>query len=219
MANMIEENVRKKIEDLLIRASGLAVTSPMGLARDAQHYSQCSGWITEALNITELAVPMPSNAYRRQIEKVGGSGSYPLRVGSMAEILRALLRDINAGLIATLSNTIRAETFSGFLDHATAYWKESRPREAGVIAGVVFEDTVRRICRDKGVIEKDEKLEGLINALAKQGTITAQQSKQAKVASHVRTKATHAQWEEFDLQGVSDTIQITRRFLQEHLGD
>jgi hypothetical protein len=217
MAHMIEVNVRKKIEDMLIRAPGLAITSPRGFPRDAQHISQCHGWIAEALNIIELAVSMPSNAYRRQIEKIGERAS-PQSVRTMAEVLRALLRDIDAGLIATLSNTIRAETFSDFLDHATAYWNENRLREAGVIAGVVFEDTVRRICRDKGVIDKDEKLEDLINALAKQGTITAQQSKQAKVASHVRTKATHAQWEEFDLQGVSDTIQITRRFLQDHLG-
>jgi hypothetical protein len=86
-----------------------------------------------------------------------------------------------------------------------------------VIAGVVFEDTIRRICRDKGIDDKDQKLEYLINALTKQGVITGLQSKQAKVGSHVRTKATHARWDEFDLQSVTQTIQITKRFLQEHL--
>jgi hypothetical protein len=60
--------------------------------------------------------------------------------------------------------------------------------------------------------------EDLINALSKQNIITAQQSKQAKVGSHVRTKATHAQWDEFDLAGVENTIQITKLFLREHMG-
>jgi hypothetical protein len=217
---MIEENVRKKIQDLLNRAPALAATSPMGLARDNQHINQCKGWITETLNVIELAVPISTNAYRRQIEKFGEakSGRYPEAVGSMAEILRALLQDIDDGLLATLNNKIRAETFGNFLDHAEVYWQEKRQREAGVIAGVVFEDTVRRICRDKGVTDKGVKLEDLINALAREGVITAQQSKQAKVAAHVRTKATHAQWDEFDLQGVSDTIEVTKRFLQDHLG-
>jgi hypothetical protein len=39
-----------------------------------------------------------------------------------------------------------------------------------------------------------------------------------KVAAHVRTKATHAQWDEFNLEGVEATIQITKTFLREHLG-
>jgi hypothetical protein len=90
--------------------------------------------------------------------------------------------------------------------------------EAGVIAGVVFEVTVRRIYRDKVGEDKDQKLENLINTLAHQSVITGQQSKQAKVASHVRTKATHAQWDEFDLAGVEDTIKITKQLLREHLG-
>ena len=91
--------------------------------------------------------------------------------------------------------------------------------EAGVIAGVVFEDTIRRIYRDKITDDdKGQKLEELINTLAKQNVITGQQSKQAKVAAHVRTKATHALWDEFDRAGVEATIQITKRFLREHLG-
>jgi hypothetical protein len=85
-------------------------------------------------------------------------------------------------------------------------------------ACVVFEDTIRRIYRDKIADDRDQSLENLINALAKLDVITGQQSKQAKVAAHVRTKATHAQWDEFDLEGVESTIQITKLFLREHLG-
>lgn len=167
----------------------------------------------------ELAVPLPKNAYRRQIAKIAeGSGGYPSRVASIAEIFRALLTDIDAGLLGDLANKIRAETFDNFLDHAELYLQKKRKNEAGVIAGVVFEDTVRRIYRDKIGDDEGQKLEDLINSLASQEMITGQQSKQAKVASHIRTKATHAQWDEFDLDGVESTIQITKSFLREHLG-
>jgi primase-polymerase (primpol)-like protein len=91
--------------------------------------------------------------------------------------------------------------------------------EAGVIAGVVFEDNIRRIYRNKiADDDKDKNLEELINALARKGVITGQQGKQAKLAAHVRSKATHALWDEFDVHGVQDTIQVTRRFLSDHLG-
>jgi hypothetical protein len=130
-----------------------------------------------------------------------------------------LLPDFDAGLLGDLGNKIRAETFDDFLDHAEAYLKENRKMEAGVIAGVVFEDTVRRIYRDKiADDDRGRQLDGLISALASQTIITGQQSKQARVAAHVRGKATHALWDEFDLAGVESTIQITRVFLREHLG-
>ena len=64
-----------------------------------------------------------------------------------------------------------------------------------MIAGVVFEDAIRRIYRNKiADDDKGKELEELINALARKGVITGQQSKQAKVAAHVRSKATHALW-------------------------
>jgi hypothetical protein len=113
---------------------------------------------------------------------------------------------------------VRAETFDDFLDYADAYREEGQKQPAGVLAGVVFEDTIRRICRDKNITDKDGDLEQLINALTRQNVITGQQSKQAKLAAHVRAKATHALWDEYDLDGVAAAIQLTKTLLREHLG-
>jgi hypothetical protein len=215
---MIEDKIRQKIETLITRSVPI-VTSSHGRAGSDQHLAQCHGWIAEALNVIQLAIQSPKNAYRVQIEKAASSTVVAvLRAASMAEILRSLLPDIAAGLLGNLENKVRAETFDDFLDHAEFYLRDSRKMEAGVIAGVVFEDTIRRMFRDKISDDKGQKVEDIINALAKQGVITGQQSKQAKVAAHVRTKATHAQWDEFDLAGVEAAIQITKLFLREHFG-
>ncbi len=219
---MIRDEVRNRVQKLITRAGVLAGTPKMGLAPGPKQISECQGWIAAALNIVQLAVPTASNPYRQQVEKIGevkgGSTYYPQSVGSIAEILQELLRDIDAGLLTTLSNTITAEAFETFLEHAEEYHRKRRHQEAGVIAGVVFEDTIRRICREKSILEKGVSLENLLHELARKSIITAQQSKQAQVASHVRTKATHAQWDEFDLQGVTATITITKALLAEHLG-
>src|SRR5882757_8338962 len=39
----------------------------------------------------------------------------------------------------------------------------------------------------------------------------------ARLAAHVRTKATHANWDEFTMEGVSDTIKITKALIEAHL--
>ena len=63
-------------------------------------------------------------------------------------------------------------------------------KESGVIAGVVFEDTIRRIAKNNQVTVKP--LETIIDDLRKKGVITATKAKRAKSCAHVRTKATHA---------------------------
>jgi hypothetical protein len=216
---MLEEAVRQKIEDLIRRAVQIA---PGGATlRDKEHSAECRAWITEALNIIDFAVPVETNSYHQNIVKLGGGSGLLLdRVASMGSILLSLLADIDAGLIADFGNQIRAETFDDFLEHADVYRKEGQKQAAGVLAGVVFEDTIRRICRAKGrgIVEKGEDLDKLINVLAKQTVITGQQARQARTAAFVRTKATHAQWDEYELDGVAETISLTRASLRGHLG-
>jgi hypothetical protein len=211
---MLEVAIRRKIEDL-VRRAGLLSRAP----RNSLLVAQAEGWVTEALNVIEVAIPIENNAYRRRIREIEQrSVGADSQVGYIAECLHAFLPDIDAGLIADFGNKVRAETFDDFLDHAETYHREHEKQAAGVLAGVVFEDTIRRICRDQNIPDKGEDLDKLISALAKRAVIGPQQSKQARVAAHVRNKATHAQWDEFNLDGVAETIRLTRAFLREHLG-
>src|SRR5271155_1348019 len=157
--SMIEANIRQKIEGLIIRSRQFD-SIPGGIARDSRELSLCEAWLAEALNVVELAVSRPNNAYRRRIETVAkASGGLAQAVKSIARILEALLPDIDAGLLGNLSDKIAAEAFDNFLDHAQAYLGCQRKMEAGVIAGVVFEDTIRRIYRNQALEDKGQKLE------------------------------------------------------------
>lgn len=138
-------------------------------------------------------------------------------VGEMAAVLRALLVDADAGLLASVANQARAEVFDDFLDHADAYLKDERKNEAGVIAGVVFEDTLRRLCRKHDIVEKDAKLDTLISTLSNLGELSPVKAKRARVAAHVRTKASHAQWNEFMPEDVQATITFTRELISAKL--
>ena len=140
-------------------------------------------------------------------------------VGELAAVLRNLLDDINCGLIASVANRAAAETFDDFLDHAVAYLTEMRPSEAGVIAGVVFEDTIRRISRHCNIAEKGVKLDQLISELTTSGALSNVKAKRARAAAGVRTKASHAQWDEFTKEDVSATIEFTRELIRSKLDE
>ena len=90
--------------------------------------------------------------------------------------------------------------------------------EAAVIAGVVFEDTIRTIARSVGISENRNKLDNVISDLDKADIITGLKAKRARAAAGLRTSATHARWEEFELTDVKPAIDLTRELIVAHLG-
>lgn len=217
----VEENIKKQITSLINRSRNLKVgDSEFNQSRSAEQVQECSGWIVSALNIVQLICPIIENAYRKRAEKIASKESgwnINQDVGEFACLLAELQRDIENGLLASVADRARAETFDNFLDHAKEYLKENLKNEAGVIAGVVFEDSLRRVCRKNGKDDKDEKLDNLISYLAKNEIISQAKAKRARAAAHVRTKATHAQWDEFDINDVQGTIFFTEELVLTHL--
>lgn len=216
----IEEAVAKRLQELVKEAESLRGGDESGQAYDDEQIQKCAGWLVSSLNIVQLLCPTDSSAYRKRAEDIAGrqSGwSVNRNVGEFMALLQNLTRDIDAGLLTSIADRARAETFEDFLEHSRAYLKEQRKQEAGVICGVVFEDTVRRICRKFSIQEAGVQLDTLISALTKIEVLTSAKAKRARVASHVRTKATHAQWEEFDISDVSATIDITQELISVQL--
>lgn len=216
----IEEAVAKRLRDLVNEAESLRLGSERGQVYDEEQLQRCAGWLASALNIVQILCPNESNAFRKRAEEIAARKSgwvVHADVGEFGALLHNLARDIDAGLLTSIADRARAETFDEFLEHGRAYLKEQRKQEAGVICGVVFEDTVRRICRKHGIEENGVQLDSLIGALTKIEVLTGAKAKRARVAAHVRTKATHAQWEEFDLGDVSATIDITQELISVQL--
>lgn len=212
----IEDAVKTRIIQLISQSHRLSVGGSHDQCVDREQRQHCSGWITAAQNAVHLVCVSANAPYRLKADRIAsdehGLGIHRA-VGEFAVVLRNLLDDAESGLLASVADQARAETFDNFLDHAEAYWRDHRKNESGVIAGVVFEDTLRRICRKQGIVEKDVKLDSLISELQKQGDLSGTKAKRARAAAHVRTKASHAQWAEFELDDVKSTIDFSRELL------
>lgn len=216
----IEDAVLKRLQDLVDEASHLRRANEHGQAHSEAQLQNCGGWMASALNIVQILCPNESNAFRKRGEEISARKSgwcAPADVGELAALLRNLAKDVDAGLLTSIADRARAETFDEFLDHGRAYLKEQKKQEAGVICGVVFEDTVRRICRKYDIEEAGIQLDSLIGCLTKIDVLTGAKAKRARVAAHVRTKATHAQWDDFDLADVSATADITQELISAQL--
>ncbi|WP_319409598.1 hypothetical protein [uncultured Desulfosarcina sp.] len=214
-----EKILRDRIVSLINEGEHLRVGDEFGDAKSIEHIQKCSGYVAAANHAVQLAIPDPKNAYRKRAESIESSSegfSIARNVGELRFLLHQLLGDIDAGLLVSFADRIRAETFDDFLDHAKKYLSDGRKNEAGVISGVVFEDSFRRICRKYNIEEKNQKLDKLISVMATNNIISQTKAKRARVAADVRTKATHAQWDEFDKDDVKVTIDFVEELIMSH---
>lgn len=179
------------------------------------------GWLTAAQNAVQSVCPSPKSPYYIQANKLTSDAhsAYASQgcVRQMVPLLERLLEEIDGGLLTSIENRAIALTFDDFLDHGEEYLKHGRKNEAGVIAGIVFEDTIRRICRVLSVPENDIALETLISELTKQNVLTALKAKRARAAAGLRTSAAHARWEEFEIRDVGSVIEFTRELIEVQL--
>ena len=209
----IEEDIGTRLQQLLDDNTHLSRGNKNGQCTDQIQMQACSAWLTAAQNLVHLICTDSNAPYRQKADRVAlGEHGYIIHaaVGELAAVLTALQNDADSGLLASVADRARAETFDDFLDHADAYLRDKRKNEAGVIAGVVFEDTVRRVCRKNTIVEKGKQIDELISILSSKREISGIKAKRARAAAHIRTKATHAQWDEFEFEDVRATIEFTR---------
>ena len=218
----VEEKVRERLAELIEVGKRLAVGTEYGQVRNSAHASECHGWLAAADHVVSLACLSPTSAYRSSVARIleiAKTRGYCINesVGEMASMLQHLLSDLDAGLLTTVANQARAETFDDLLDHASEYFKEGRKDGAGVLATAVFEDTLRRIARSHDVEDQRVKSDVLITLLTQKDVITGVMAKRCRAAAGVRNQALHAQWEEFTLDDVNSVIVLTRELLNAYL--
>ena len=217
----LEQKIRRKLEELITSSATLKHGNQYGQILGSQHGHSCRGWLASAQNLVHLVLEA-SNPYKINIDKICSDDRSLViheAVGDVASMLESLMSDIENGLISSIENQTKAIVFDDFLDHAKEYARRNSKNESGVISGVVFEDTLRTICRNHGIKEKGQRLDHLISELSKIGVLNQLKAKRARVAAHVRTKATHAQWGEFDISDVKSVIEFTEKLIADNLAN
>jgi hypothetical protein len=202
--------VKERIEQLIAEAGEVSASDG---------YRQ-RAWLIAAQHAVRLVCPSTSDPYHVDTDRIVDNAVLPLPsylVAQMAALMRRLLEEIELGLLTTIENRAIAVTFDDFLDHGAEYLKQDRKDEAAVIAGIVFEDTIRRICRVLEVTENGVPLDTLISELTKRDVLTALKAKHARFAAGLRTSAAHARWEEIQLGDVKPVIEFTRELMAAHL--
>lgn len=217
----VDTKISQRAKQLIDDGNALiALANRDGQLTDLSGRAQCSAWLTAAENLIQQLCEGSPTPYLEKAKRIAGERVGYLvheRVAELSALLRRVVADASAGLITSAADRGSGEAFTTFLDHGQAYLKQKRKAESGAIVGVVFEDSIRRICQKYNISEKDVSIDQLISTLTSHERISPAKAKRARAAAHVRTKATHAQWDEFDLDDVEAAIDLTRELIALHL--
>jgi hypothetical protein len=141
----IEEHILRLVDE-----APLFADNPTALPWDTPTATPGSAmaWLISAQHAVQIVCPSTTNAYNLHANRIVTDPLFAAsRVSQMRALLLRLWKEIEDGLLATIENHVIAATVDNFLDHGAEYLKHGRKDEAAVIAGIVFEDTIRRICR------------------------------------------------------------------------
>lgn len=183
--------------------------------------SDVQAWMTSAANLVSLTTSQGSY-FREELERIttskelAGGAPWPL-VQKMQGLLFALKDEANHGLLRRLEDVVVATAFDDFLDHAEAFHRANKAREAGVLAAIVLEDTIKRIAAKNNVSAGGLTLEPLIDALVKAEVFTPVKAKRVKAYAGVRNPALHAEWDKFDIRDAGELITGTRELIEHFL--
>ena len=133
-------------------------------------------------------------------------------------VLTAAWNDYSKGYLFETSGLIRAEVFDDFLELAKHLLEQGYHGPAGVVAGVVLENTLRKLCdKNEVTLSPRPKLDSMNSELAKKGVYNTLVQKRITWLADIRNKAAHGDWSGFTAADVEAMLGQVRNFVTDYL--
>jgi hypothetical protein len=138
-------------------------------------------------------------------------GTNLTQLHQLRAILLAAKEDYAGGYLNTVRNLVQAELFDDELEQAEELLKAGYHAPAAVIAGVVLETRLRKMCQNNKL--STGKLDKMNADLVKAGAYKAIRQEQITVWAGIRNAAAHGNADQFTRDDVAAMIRDVRTFL------
>jgi hypothetical protein len=150
----------------------------------------------------------------RQVTCTIGGGSF---VAVLTGALRALRASVEAGLLVSLENRLRANVYDDFLVQAEALLERGYHVVAIVLIGGVLEDHLRKLCDARSLTWKgDGSLSKYNDALYAADLYAKTVLSRVQAIAHVRNEAAHGNGAAVKREDVDDALAYVRHFVTDY---
>jgi hypothetical protein len=161
------------------------------------------------------------SVHRTQAAEIAARRGYEnAQVPALAGVLRALRADYADGYVRSVEELVHADVFDDFLEMAEELLSKSYKDAAAVIGGSVLETQLRKLAAKHGLTLHDpsgrQQTGGPLNdSLAKAGVYSKLTQKRLTAQLHIRNKAAHGEYSEYEAQDVQDLLASVREFCEQ----
>ncbi len=179
-------------------------------------------WQTSVLSLLERVFGRRSSTFERLYQHVNAKlGSpnvdYAKRFDEQRAIFFSAKSEYEGGYLFDVQNLVRAEVFSDELEQAKHFLDRNHKVPAAVVAGVVLETTLRKLCDRHDELKPADNLNRMNDDLAKAAVYNKMRADQVRAWAKVRNSAAHGHPEEFDEGDVERMIDGVRDFVAAQL--
>jgi hypothetical protein len=170
-------------------------------------------WKVKARNLIAMACGENSEHYKQFLvsDDPKNHRTNYLKLLDLKAVFLAAQEDYDGGYFNSVRNLVQAELFENELEQAEELCAKGYLSAAAVVAGVVLETKLRRLCSDNNITVG--KLDTMNSALTKAEVYTLSVQKRITALADLRNNAAHGHPENFKKDDVSDMITYVQRFI------
>jgi len=225
----ISSRVEVEVRDLVqegVRLNKLISSSPRNIG--AADVASVSAWITRLGRIVRDLYGTNSQHFETFKRALGEPDFYILHsnyyrhFSQLVGVANTIERDMSFGLIGNVRQVLQAELFTDFLEMGEYLLREGYKDAAAVIIGTVLEDSVRKLCVGNSIPTSNVEgrpyaLDRLNAELAKADVYSKLVQKQITTWAHIRNKAAHGEYDEYNAEEVSMMLLFVQGFVADRM--
>jgi hypothetical protein len=212
---MTVQALKRRFDELLAKLDEIEKTKPpLSSSGDLVDGFMLLGWQVKARNLLSRACGEESEHYKqfRAIEDEAHFKNTHYFMRRLKTVFMAAKEDFEGGHTRSMRSFAHAELFDDELEQATELRASGFAAPAAVVAGVVLETTLRKLCSDNAI--PVGRLDKMNADLAKAGVYDILVQKEVTWLAGIRNDAAHGK--PVNDADVGDMIVRVRRFVTDH---
>lgn len=226
--SQLDTKIQTEVNDLVTSGSSLLRTiQSLSNTIEGENLIAVTTWVTRLGQLIRRLYGEKSQHFESYSTALSTNSFYNLHsewnshFSQMVGVASAIKHDLDNGLLVHFKALVQADVFADFLEMGEYLLQEGYKDAAAVIVGSVLEDGLRKIAEANGISltqasGKPMTIEPLNVELAKQGVYSKLVQKQITSWAHIRNKAAHGEFGEYNKEQVQMMLLFVQSFAAEH---
>jgi len=225
----LDDKINTEVKSLV--ESGMSILNKiqkLDSSLPANEVVDVSSWVTRLGQLIRRLYTESSEHYKSYTHALSTTNFYNLHsnwnthFAQLVGVSKSIQHDITTGFLIDFKSIVQADIFADFLEMGEYLLQEGYKDAAAVIIGTVLEDTLRKLSERNGLpvanaSGKPLTMEPLNVELAKQEVYSKLTQKQITSWAHIRNKAAHGEFDEYNAEQVQFMLLFVQGFASDSL--